>query len=103
MAHKSDVQKAMFRKEVGQIDFLWGTPGNKANDFKGGWGISHVLAKHGARDAMKLPHVLAKGKAIKIKDFGDERVEISLHGFSAYLIKENSRKAWVLSGYTNRR
>lgn len=100
---KKDIQNAMFREEVGQIDFPWGNSGVKTDDFKHGYGIQHIVRKHGLRDAMKLPYVLAKGNVRKINDFGDGRIEISHNGFSAYLIKENSRKAWVLSGYTNRR
>ena len=43
---KHDVKKAMFTKELGWIDFDWGTIGNRGRDHVGGWGISHVADKH---------------------------------------------------------
>ncbi len=35
LRQKEDVQKAMYRKEVGQIDFVWGTPGKIQPDAQG--------------------------------------------------------------------
>ena len=67
LRQKADVQKAMHRKEVGQIDFEYGRPGSpKPNDqgktYADGYGISHVLAKHKEEAVRQLPEVLAKGK-----------------------------------------
>lgn len=58
---RSDVKKAMFTKELGWVDFDWGSTGPKAKDYKGGWGISHILAKHG-QDVKSLPETIAHGE-----------------------------------------
>lgn len=39
----------MYREDVGDIDFVWGTEGCGAK-FKGGYGIAHIIAKRNAED-----------------------------------------------------
>jgi hypothetical protein len=96
---KKDVQKAMYRKGVGQIDFPHGTPGDSAQDFAGGHGVSHIVAKHGEADARALPEVLAKGR-ISSNPRDPENKRLIQHGaFEASLVKENTRKAWLLTGF----
>ena len=56
--------KALYRKDTGWIGVDFGTPGNAKHDYKGGHGLSHILAKHpGAEE--KLPEVLLKGECYK--------------------------------------
>ena len=58
---KASVYGAMARPEIGTIDFEWGTPGDKTRDWEGGYGLSHIAAKH--PDALKrIAGVIAKGK-----------------------------------------
>ena len=99
--NKKDMRKAMFRKEVGQIDFLWGTPGNKSAGFKGGWGISHALAKHGVRDVMKIPFALAMGKVMKHPSGRADKKLVVYKNFELSLFRENKRRSWVMTGFTN--
>jgi phage gp29-like protein len=104
---KKDVQKAMYRQGLGQIDFVWGRPGNPEMDSAGrthadGYGISHILAKHGELSARELPVALAKGKIVEHKESPTKR-EIHHGDFIVSVVKENSRKAWVLTGYESRR
>lgn len=100
--HKTDVPDAMYRKEVGRIDFAWGTPGESSKDFQGGSGLSHILAKHGEEDLKRLPVVLAKGKITQHAEAGKRLVQYG--NYTASLVKEKSRSAWVLTGFsTNRR
>ncbi len=55
-----DVKSAMYREAIGAIDFEQGTPGEKANDYKGGHGLTHIAAKHPA--ALKdVPTIVAHG------------------------------------------
>lgn len=98
MATQADVPNAMNRKELGAIDFPWGTPGHAAQDYAGGFGISHILAKHGRRDVLALPQALALGKISAhptdpLKRFVD-------HGnYRAVVVKDNRRSVWVLTGF----
>jgi phage gp29-like protein len=95
---KADVQKAMYRRGIGQIDFRWGTPGNASNDFKGGFGISHVIAKHGEKSARALPLVLAKGK-ISPHVEGPDKMLMEYQGRIASLARENKTKSWVITSF----
>jgi phage gp29-like protein len=95
---KADVQKAMYRKEVGQIDFQYGTPGKTDDDFKGGFGVSHILAKHGEADARAMPVVLARGK-ITMHPEGDDKRLVEHGDYTAALARKNSRSAFVLTGF----
>ncbi len=43
------VKNAMFRPDIGNIDFVWGVPGN-GNKFKHGYGIAHIIAKRNSEN-----------------------------------------------------
>lgn len=56
--------KALYRPDTGWIGIDYGTPGNPRNDYKGGHGLAHILAKHPeARES--LLQTLLKGEAYK--------------------------------------
>ena len=101
LRQQTDVSKAMFRKEIGQIDFEWGTPGIKADDWNTGKGIRHILKKH--PDAvMKIPAAIAKGTIKHDKEDSQKRV-IEHEDMRIVVVKTNSRKGWLLSGYSRRK
>lgn len=56
------VRNAMHVKGLGQITFAWGNSGKKDNDHKSGYGLYHIIDKHGASAARALPHTLAYGR-----------------------------------------
>lgn len=58
-----DVVGAMYREEVGYIDFVYGEEGNAAKKYAGGYGIVKILAKHGEEAVRIIPEVIAKGRA----------------------------------------
>lgn len=58
---KIDVPRAMNLPGLGQVDFPYGTPGDPAKDYHGGYGVSHIAAKHG-RDLRGLIEAMVKGK-----------------------------------------
>jgi hypothetical protein len=98
----SDVQKAMYRQGIGQIDFKWGTPGTKQPDeqgrtYKEGEGISHILEKH-PEFARDLPEAIAKGKIIPHDKEPDKRY-IVYQGKLIVLRLESSRNAYVVTGF----
>ena len=48
IAEQTDVMDAMHRDDLGSISFLWGEPG-RGDRFKGGWGVSHLIAHRNAQ------------------------------------------------------
>ena len=52
----------MVSRRLGPIDFVWGREGNPGRDYEGGYGFSHIIAKHGEEAAQKVPKILAFGK-----------------------------------------
>ena len=88
LAHKGTVRDAMYRPECGSIDFEWGTPGDKARDWAGGSGISHAFAKHPG-DIQKLPEIIAKGEAYKVKS-KNEKGEEGYHGRIVFILGDGA-------------
>lgn len=41
-----EVPAALHNEATGPIDLIWGAPREPSNNFKGGYGLSHILAKH---------------------------------------------------------
>ena len=62
LADHADVPAAMVSRRLGPIDFVWGREGNPGRDYEGGYGFSHIIAKHGEEAAQKVPKILAFGK-----------------------------------------
>ncbi|MGN0855918.1 MAG: DUF935 family protein [Candidatus Spyradenecus sp.] len=56
--------KALYRKDTGWIGIDYGEPGNPDNDYKGGHGLAHILAKHPGAEK-NLVDVLQKGECYK--------------------------------------
>ena len=56
--------KALYRPDTGWIGIDYGTPGNPRNDYKGGHGLAHILAKH-PEAKESLLQTLLKGEAYK--------------------------------------
>lgn len=103
LRHGRDVQKAMVHEKLGVISFPWGTPGEKSREFKGGFGVSHILAKHGRKEALALPEVIAKGKVFPHTEDPINKRLVLHKNFEAVLVKEKTRQAWLLTGFKNRR
>ncbi len=105
--HKQDVKDAMYRPECGSIDFDWGTPGTKSIDRTDGKGISHAFAKH-PNDIERLPEILAKGTAYKVKS--EIKGTTDYHGRIAFVYGDGAvfvdptpkGKSVLISGYRKR-
>ena len=99
----ADVLDAMYRPDVGNISFYWGEPG-KGTKFKGGHGISKIIAKHGEDVARMMPEVIAKGDAgepYTSSQGGDPRINLSCNNHTAVLslYKFGDRQTWLLTGW----
>jgi len=109
ITQQADVTSAMHRydlKGVNDITFVWGVPGDTGQKFKGGHGISHIIAKRDAETgsgldvAIKLVEVIARGqlqKEVPLKD----TVHIVYDEFEAVLSKSRfgEKETWLLTGW----
>lgn len=97
----------MYREDVGNIDFVWGTEGRGAK-FKGGYGIAHIIAKRNAEGldgqqfVSDIPNVIASGEITNRQTAPNgDRVIISDGNKSVVLslFKNGSRKTWLVTGW----
>jgi hypothetical protein len=103
-----DALDAMNVPQHGKISFLWGQPGNPQRKFKGGYGVSHIVAKRNAEGldgeevAKKMPEVIAKGTAsAPYGPAGAQRVNITHDGHTAVLSQWHTGASgrWLLTGW----
>ena len=81
------------------ITFRWGKPG-AGIDFKGGSGLSHIIAKHGIEVMEDVVETVAKGKIVRALDKPDRLLLKSGENIAVIaLIKEGKRESWLLTGY----
>jgi hypothetical protein len=45
-AQTSEAVGALYHPRYGAISLVWGWAGDPGNDWKGGFGLAHILAKH---------------------------------------------------------
>lgn len=107
----NDIKNAMYRDDIGKIDFVWGTPGTGAK-FKRGYGLSHIIAKRdsetgdGVAIANKLIEVIAKGTDVDrqnaLHGSGEYRIRIHFDGYTAILSSATKEhNSWLLTGWVN--
>lgn len=100
------VHGAMHRADIGYVDFLWGAPGKGAK-FKKGYGLAHILAKHGAESGeeilAKIVETIAKGTDIEeqkaLHGQGEKRIRIHYDGYTAVLSSARGKDSWLLTGW----
>ena len=111
---KKDIHNAFNSPLVGNVSLLYGKQGNADKNFKGGFGVSHIVAKRdlenktdnhfkyytGKRVLKKLIDVVVKGK---IERFEQRRkvVTIVYENFEANLSLDYNGKSlvWLITGY----
>ena len=109
LSDRVSVPAAMVREDIGEISFDYGEPGNAANAFKGGWGLSHIEAKRGAEGddgtrfvQERLPQVLAEGRLQRLYGPPDgRRADIAHQGAIVHLslYRHGQRESWVITSY----
>ncbi|WP_296822822.1 hypothetical protein [uncultured Megasphaera sp.] len=110
---KQDVKAAMHRDDVGDIDFIYGTPG-KGSKFKKGYGIAHIKAKRDSENGSgidtlnKLVEVIAKGTDTEIQHAnggnGEYRLKIHYNGYTAILSSKTKKaNSWLLTGWEDKK
>lgn len=106
------VHGAMHRPDIGYIDFLWGAPG-KGVKVKEGYGLAHILAKHGGESSegilAKIVETIARGTDIEeqksLHGQGEKRIRIQYDGHAAVLSATKGAKgknSWLLTGWEDK-
>ena len=92
------IPDAMYRDEVGGIEFIKGAEGDPSKSYKGGYGIAKILAKHGKKAVEMVPEVIAKGKAEKRFD---DRVHFVYKDYTAVvrLDFDGKKRVWLVTNF----
>ena len=110
---KTDVHRAMYRSDVGWIDFVWGAEGDavkKNGARKGEKGISHILEARQRKDGYSekqalsfladVVETIARGRTERMVEYaGSKRCAVVFDGNEVQLIKNPGNNAWVLTGF----
>ncbi|MBN8848150.1 MAG: hypothetical protein J0I73_08655 [Sphingomonas sp.] len=84
------------------IDVKWGAAGDPARDFKGGYGLAHILAKHPEMEAEleRLPQLIAD-MAVMRDDARRERLELQspTHEAAIALTWHGKTQHWLVTAY----
>lgn len=110
---KADVKRAMYRNDIGWIDFVWGSTGIlKANGkTKGAMGISHIIEARMRKDGMSYDEVvemlvtttvetIAKGSVFaRFEQGGATKLQLVLDNHLVNLVKNKGSNAWVITAF----
>lgn len=92
---------AIYHPELGEIDMRWGRPGDPANNYSGGFGLSHIQAKHGHEGiVLDLPERIAGMKVTNL-DPQQERIQLEGPGGKAALATtwHGDEQRWVVTAF----
>lgn len=113
---RQDVRHAVYRADIGYVDFIWGTEGgppSATGKRKGAMGISHILdarvrkdgltPRQAERVAEQVARVVATGQmAQPVQVGGITKAQITDGRHTAVLVKEPETDAWLLTGWENK-
>ena len=107
---RQSVPNAMWRDDIGWITIDYGVPGDPNRDFKGGYGLSHIIAKRTAQGLdgeawarVAVPEILARGRLQRLSRapnsrradivLGDNQVAV------VSLYRDYRRESWLVTSY----
>lgn len=106
---KADVKRAMYRNDIGWIDFVWGDTGIiKTNGkTKGAKGISHIIEARMRKDKMSYDEVvemlthniveaIAKGSIFIETPL---KLQVRYDGYETVLAKSKGSNNWIITAY----
>lgn len=113
LVEKADVRRAMYRNDIGWIDFVWGSTGRVLPNgkTKGAIGLAHVIESRMRKDGMSRDEVvgmligrvvdtIARGEVLRTVEGGKtKRLEVSLQGNIVQLVKSKGSNTWVLTAF----
>lgn len=100
ISRKTDAMNAVSRGDIGPVHFYWGETGDAGNKFKGGHGISKIIAKHGEHVALRIPEVIVRGRIGKPYQSGQKRnITHGSYVATIALMKNGKSEHWVLTAF----
>ncbi|HFC8541150.1 TPA: hypothetical protein ACFP4U_001342 [Neisseria lactamica] len=113
LLEKADVRRAMYRNDIGWIDFVWGSTGRVLPNgkTKGAMGLAHVIESRMRKDGMSRDEVagmligrvvdtIAKGGTGKIYRSGNsESMFVEYNGNRATLVKNKGSNGWLMNAF----
>lgn len=113
LVEKADVRRAMYRNDIGWIDFVWGSTGRVLPNgkTKGAMGLAHVIESRMRKDGMSRDEVagmligrvvdtIAKGGTGKIYRSGNsESMFVEYNGNRATLVKNKGSNSWLMNAF----
>ncbi len=102
-AGEGEIAGALHHPDIGPIDVKWGTPGKAAPTWAGGYGLSHILAKHPEMEARlaDLPEIIA-GMDIVSNDGRTVRLRGDPHEAGVRLDWDGQEQRWLVTAYDPR-
>ena len=103
MKNHKEVVNAMYRPEVGGIDFVYGEVGTDAKKHKDGYGIAKIQYKHGDKAVQMIPEVIAKGK-YEPSNYND-RAYFLHNGYRAVVrfTWDGNKKTWLVTNFLDKK
>lgn len=109
----NDVLHAVYRADIGYVDFIWGTEGDAPSATgrrKGAKGIAHILEARVRKDGLtprqaervaeQIAKTVAVGKIEARSTVGDvSNIKVKHGKYTAVLVKNREEDAWLLSGF----
>jgi hypothetical protein len=113
---RQDVRHAVYRVDIGYVDFIWGTEGgppSATSKRKGAMGIVHILdarvrkdgltPRQAERVAEQVARVVATGQLKPpMRVGGIAKAQITDGRHTAVLVKGPGTDAWLLTGWENK-
>jgi hypothetical protein len=99
---RAGVPDALYSPTLGKVEIPWGREGSPKPDENGktyadGYGLSHILKKHGPEAAKALPETLAKGDVLAHPD-PDKRYVV-YKNWQAIIGKTSPHSAWAITNF----
>ena len=100
------VPNAVVREDLEQyggdknVGFYWGKTGNPNKEYKGGYGLAHIGAKHGEEVIRQILDVMCNGKIDRYVA-GNKTAVLSNGKFECVvaLTRNGNKESWLLSGW----
>lgn len=116
ITEKTNVHRAMYRNDIGWVDFVWGDEGvvKPNGKTKGAMGLSHIIEARMRKDGMTYDDVskfltqdivktIANGKMLfDPKSVGNsENIRLDYDGNIAYLAKNKGSNSWIITAFVD--
>ena len=101
--YKGQVAGAFHRKELGDIDLVWGEVTGKGKEAKG-WGLAKIIEKHGDEFediAKEIDKIIQDGEVVK-RQGRDEAYNIEYNGFKVGINKgfnKQGENKWIVTAF----